>query len=409
MPRYRYLARDLNAAAVRGMAVAPGPQQVRAQLHAQGLYVVSVRPATFSLSLPPALTLAPGRLPAAALALFCRQVATMLGAGLDLVRCLALLADSPGAGQASRLAERVRVRIEAGFTLAEALEPERQRVGAGFVEMVRAGEASGQLDRVFDRLATSVERVAALRARIRSAMIYPAIVMLMSFGVVIFLLGGVVPTFSTLYRSLNVGLPELTRLFMAVGTFLSTQWAALAIACGAAAAAARLLLMQPHVRLAAGRALLRAPVLGPLATAGALATLAENLASLLRAGVPVVTALNTAAPAVGGPWAPALLRCAKRILGGESLRRAFEQEGGLFPPLFLELLSVGEEAGSVDAMMDKASQVYSSQLTQTTERLTAALEPVITVVLGGVVGLVALSVIMPLYSLIGKLGAGGGV
>lgn len=404
---FHYRARSRHTGRVhRGLMEAESRPEVVERLLGGGAVALDVRPAPLVATWRAwrARMRRPG--PAERGALY-RQLASMLGAGLPLLQAL-----EAAAGQAAsplrKAGHDLVARVNAGETLSAALAANHQVFPPLHAGLVRVAEESGNLDIVLARLAAAEEEEAEFGQRLRSAATYPAVVLLFSLLLVAFLVTFVVPTFSELFRELDVPLPLPTRLVLA-----AASPAALGFPAGAAAAAGLVALARRRARRRSGRGdarppgnpfLFHFPGLGPALTARSHARLLSSLATLLRSGHPLPDALATVAPlAAGRAQAEAWEEARRAVLAGQPLSASLRVSGAL-PPMALQLLAGGEEAGNVDDMLDRAAEIYAAQARHALDRLASALEPVLIVTVGGIVATVAASLFLPVFRLINALG-----
>jgi general secretion pathway protein F len=336
------------------------------------------------------------------LALATRQLATLLGAGVPLVGALSALALQVDSPKLKSVIAKVRDRVTEGAPLAEAM----QQVGTFsplYVNMVRAGEAGGTLDQVLVRLADYLENQARLRSRIGSVMIYPSVMFAFAMIVVAALVTVVLPQITDLLVSLDRELPIYTRLIIAASELARSYWWALLLAAGALA-----FLLRAFGRTQRGRAMidrikLRLPVLGSVNRVIAISRFARTLATLLAGGVPIVRALDIARATINNSVIGRAVEAASEsITEGAPLARPL-QESGEFPPLVTVMVDVGERSGELEEMLAKVADTYDEQVETVVARLTALLEPMLILVMVGVVLLIILGTLAPLLQVMGAI------
>lgn len=397
---FRYRARNTRSQQlIRGRAEAAGVHELLQRLHDMGYIPVDVRPDVASAGwkrLASALE-RPGPRELAALY---RQLSSMLHAGLPLLDAL----DVAGRQLSGKLAEAVSALqrgVETGLPLHAAMADVPHVFPALHRELVRAAEAAGNLEVVVERLASDMEREADLRQRVRSAAIYPAMVLLFSLGLVGVLVTFIIPTFTRLFAELRIDLPAPTRVVLALASP-----PALAAAGGLAGAAALAWLVAQ--RLDRGRRrrdslLLRLPVAGPIVAKAHLARVCRTLATLLRSAYPLPEALELAAAVAGNAVFAAVLRDAREaVTQGQPLSAALALSG-VMPPFLVQMVAGGEQAGNLDEMVDRVADAFSAEVRHTLDGLSSVLEPVLIAVIGGVVGMLALSVFLPIFKLLNSL------
>lgn len=398
MPAFVYRARDPAGNLVRGRVEAEALPDVITRLRAQGLLVVHV---DVDRDLGRALWSAPfGPRPlrGSELALFLRQLATMVQAGLPVVTALKVLARQSRRRATRRALEQAVAAVEAGETLAGAFA-RSGLLPRLLVHMVGAGEVGGILDRVLDRLATQVEREEQVRRRIRAALTYPLVVSGLAVLVVAFLVTFVVPRFAQFFAEMGGELPLPTRVLLAVAGWVQRWCWAVPLALAGGWLALRRLAASERIGPALDDLVLRLPVLGPLLAKHAIARLCRILSGLMASGIPILKALAVAERAVGNRrLAQAVLAALESVRRGEGLAPPLARSG-LFPPMVIEMVSVGEETGTLETMLAKVAEFYEGEVQAATERLAGALEPFVIAFLALVVGGVVLSMVTPIFDL----------
>jgi type IV pilus assembly protein PilC len=401
---YRYAARTAAGELVRGSMEAPSVESVLASLRSRALFVTAVdRETPLVRTLGRSLNL--GRPSRRALLAFFRSFSTLIRAGVPMRRALDVAIERTTDRVLAESLRSLLADIEHGTALSDAMARRPRAFAPLYVAMVRAGEAGGILDDVLDRLASFLERDADLRKKVRAALAYPAVVVTAALGLVLFLIARIVPMFAQMFDAFHVELPATTSALLALATALQkpSAWIAGAatLAAGAvvflgAARTQRGALALDHVRL-------RLPIVGPLLHKAITARIARMLATLLRSGIELVTAIGVVRPVAGSPaYAAALDGVDLALRAGEPLTAPLEA-ARLFDPLAVALVRVGEETGLVDEMLLKVAAYFESDVEAAIATLGAVLEPALIVALGGVVGFIVFSVFIPLYALIGSV------
>lgn len=412
MAIYRYRGVRSDGSLVRGEVEAAGEREALERVRGLGVTPIVLRPVEARLTarrLVGLLTRPVGRVPLREMAAFCRQLATMVRAGIPIARALTLLAGGVDGTTLRPILRAALERVEAGQSLVEAFRPHVDRLPLGFLPLLAAGEASGTLDDVLLRMADLFERTYARQQKVRSALTYPAIVSTVALGLIVFMLTYVVPNFATLYTGLKAPLPGTTLWLFHVSKGLQAHLLPLALALLLLLPLILILLRQPRLAGPRQDLLRRLPVVGRVVEAMSLAQVANTLGNVLRAGVPILEGLQLAARAAGpGQLQRQLERVLESVRGGQGLAPSLEAVGG-FPALFLEMLRAGEESGSVDDMLGRVAQYYELEAEEGVRRLTTLLEPLLVLVLGGVVALVIIAILIPMYSVFNVLGPGGGM
>jgi general secretion pathway protein F len=402
MTLYRYKAVDGNGAIVEGQMEADSERVVVSRLQSNGLLPLRARPAgTDSLRDLLSMDLMPARrgLSQRQLALLTRELATLLQAGVELEKALDILVSLAENEAVRRLAGAVLEDVRGGGTLADALARHSESFPRLYINMVRAGEAGATLDAVFDRLAGYLEQTVAARSEVRSAMIYPAVLVFMALASVFLLIGFVLPRFKPLFEGAGAKLPLATRIVMAVGEALETYGWLLALALLLAWLLTRLSLRTETGRLRWDRGLLDVPVLGGILYRLDTARFARTLGTLLTNGVPMLDALSIAAETIGNSAFRRDLASLGPAVGAG--RRLADEVDALdrFPLLGARLLRVGEETGQLEAMLLKIADIYDREVQQAVSRALALFTPALTIVLGLLIAGIISSILLAILSI----------
>ncbi len=407
MPSFQYTVRDVNGTMIPGTVEADSEDLLRRRLSEQGFEVVEIKETKTGKKKSPGTGF--GRVKLNDLAVFCRQFSTMIDAGVSLVRCLAVLAEQTVSAKLKRIIYDLQAEVEAGQTLSRALGKYPNVFSNLFVGLVRAGEVGGVLEESLQRLAGFLEKDQELRRKVRSAMTYPVIVMFVALGIVIFLVTFILPSFMTLFDDLGVKeFPAPTALLMAFSNFLTSKWYIMLIGLVIFVVASRAFLSTKVGKRLFDRFKLKVPVFGNLNHKIVLARFSRTLGTLLASGVPILQALETVAGTVSNEIvSDAILEARARIREGDRIGDPL-QKSKLFPPMVVQMISIGEESGALDPMLAKVADFYESEVDATLASLTSAIEPIMIVFLGGAVGFIVISIFLPLISVITSLtGAGG--
>lgn len=333
------------------------------------------------------------------LAQFTHQLATLLAAGQPLDRALGILLDLPEGERAKNMVERIRDRVRGGTTLSTALDEENGVFPRLYISLVRAGEAGGSLDETLGRLADYLERAQALRGTIINALIYPAFLMVGVLGSLVLLLAYVVPQFVPIFADMQVPIPFITKVVLALGTIIGDWWWAIGLFLVVGGMLARIRLQNPDARLAFHGRLLTMRVAGPLLLKVETARIARTLGTLLKNGVPLLSSLSIARQVTGNRALDlALEQAAERVKGGAGLGTSLSQTER-FPRLALQMIQVGEEAGALDTMLLKVADTFDVEAKRAIDRLLAALVPALTIVMTVMVAFIMAAILMPLLSL----------
>ena len=333
------------------------------------------------------------------LAQFTHQLATLLGAGQPLDRALGILLDLPESERARKLIARVRDRVRGGNTLSASLDEEHGVFPKLYISLVRAGEAGGSLEETLRRLTDYLERAQALRGSIVNALIYPAFLLVGVLGSLVLLLAYVVPQFVPIFQDMQVPIPWITEVVLALGNALQAWWWLILLLLVAGALGWRARLRDPLARLAWHRKLLGLRVLGPLLSKVETARIARTLGTLLKNGVPLLGSLTIARQVTGNrALDQALIDAHEQVKGGAGLSLALGQSR-LFPRLAMQMVQVGEEAGQLDGMLLKVADTFELESRRAIDRLLAALVPALTIVMTVLVAFIMAAILLPLLSL----------
>ncbi|HTQ62443.1 MAG TPA: type II secretion system F family protein [Candidatus Solibacter sp.] len=338
------------------------------------------------------------------LAIFTRQFSVMIDAGLPLVQCLEILASQQENKTFQKVLTGTRGSVEGGATLSAAMRQYPKVFDSLYVNMVEAGETGGILDTILQRLSSYIEKNVKLQRAVKSAMVYPIGVLTVAGGVIILLLWKVVPIFATLFAGLGVDLPLPTKIVIGLSHLIGSIFGLLMlVALGAGIFGLKIWYGTPQGRYALDSMILRLPVIGILMRKIAVARFTRTLGTLISSGVPILEGLDITAKTAGNAVVEkALQQVRKSLEEGKSLTDPLK-DSNVFPGMVTQMISVGEQTGAMDAMLQKIADFYEEEVDAAVKDLLTALEPVMIVFLGVVVGGVVISMYMPLFSLIGKL------
>lgn len=399
---FAFSGRTLEGARVSGERRAASAADAVAALRRERVLVTAIGPARRS---GPAATWIRRRkaVSARSLAVFTRQFAVMIGAGLPLVQCLEMLGEQEEDREFAATIRAVRAEVEDGSTLADALRAHPRSFDRLYVGMVATAEAGGVLDTILDRLAVQIEKHVALRGQVRSAMMYPVAVLAIAAVVVGVILWKVIPTFAVLFEELGAVLPLPTRLVIAASDSLATFVPLLGFGAAGAALGFRRYYSTAGGRLAVDRVVMRLPAIGGIVRRNAVARFCRTLSALVGAGVPILESLEiTAATAGNAAVEEAVLATRAAVERGESLAAPL-RDTEVFPALVARMINVGETTGALDTMLGKVADFYEEEVDRAVAGMTALLEPVTVAVLGIVVGGIVVAMYLPVFDLIGRL------
>lgn len=340
-----------------------------------------------------------------ALTVFSRQFATMINAGLAMVRCLDILSEQTEDKKLQQTLIQVRRDVEGGATLSNALVKHPTVFSTLYVSMVKAGEMGGVLDEVLDRLADFMEKDFSLKKKVSAALTYPTVILTMALAIVFFLVTYILPTFVELFEGMNLTLPLPTKILIAVTKAARDPRYIIPGAIGLAVGSVAL---NRYVATPIGKKQfdllkLNVPVFGVLNKKVAISRFCRTLGTLLSSGVPIMQALEIVGKASGNEIiAMTVSKVRDSIREGESIASPMGASG-MFPPMVTQMVAVGEETGNLDAMLSKIADFYDTEVEYLLSSLTSMLEPIMIVAMGGIVGFIVVSVFLPLYQIIGQL------
>ncbi|MGH2659260.1 MAG: type II secretion system F family protein, partial [Actinomycetota bacterium] len=381
---FDYKVRDRSGNLVSGQLVGDSEGLVMTKLREMGLTPIEVKKAGGGLRME--INLRPGRVKLKDLAVFSRQFATMVNSGLPILRALAILGDQTENKELEKVLTQVRVDVEQGQSLSGAMDRHPKAFNDLYIAMVKSGETGGVLDTVLLRVADNIEREVELRRKIKSAMTYPLVVVILVTFILAAMLLFVVPQFETIYAQLGGKLPLPTRILLGVSQALRNYWYLFMGFVAASVFALRRYKRTERGRATVDAAKLKIPIFGQLFRKTALARFSSTLGMLLRSGVPILQALDIVADTVNNKViSKAVIDVQGSVREGESIAKPLSKHA-VFPPMVVQMLAVGEETGAVDTMLEKVATFYDSEVDAMVDALTSLIEPILIVILGGVVG-----------------------
>ena len=402
MPTFTYTVRTPAGATQRGQIDAADRRAAALALRQRQLIVTSLRarPRELSINLP-GLT---GGVAVKDLVVFTRQFATMISSGLPLVQCLDTLGRQTPNKRLAEIVMQVKADVEAGASFTEALRKQPRVFGDFYVNMVEAGEAGGALDTILTRLAVYLEKARALRGKVKGAMAYPAAIVAVAVLVMVFMLLYVIPIFADLFESFGGALPAPTRLVMALSSGVKAVILYVIVAAAALVWAFRWFRGTARGRRLVDTALLKAPVFGSLIEKVAVASFARTLGTLVSSGVPILDGLAITARITGNKvMEDAVLTAIERIKQGSTIAEPLRDQP-VFAPMVVQMIEVGENAGALDAMLNKIADFYDDEVNYAVEALTSLLEPLLMVVLGALIGFMLIAMYLPIFEMAGTFG-----
>jgi type IV pilus assembly protein PilC len=337
------------------------------------------------------------------LAVFTRQFSVMIDSGVPLVQCLEILAETQENKKFAASIQGVRKEVESGNNLAQSMKMHPRIFDDLYTNMVAAGEAGGILDTIFQRLSVYIEKAVKLKRAVQSAMVYPIAVVVIAAGVISLILWKVVPAFTELFTSMQVNLPLPTRIVIASSRFIGSFGIFIIIGLGIFGALFRSYYRTPKGRYSVDKALLKAPIFGPLLRKIAVARFTRTMATLIASGVPILDCLDITAHTSGNAIIEeAILSVKKAIEEGRTIVDPLKASG-VFPSMVVSMIGVGEQAGALETMLTKIADFYEEEVDAAVADLMTAMEPAMIVVLGVVVGGIVISMYLPIFTLVGQL------
>lgn len=397
MADFGYKAIDKAGKEKKGSIQADNQEMVARELRKQGLMPIEIteqsamtKDISFNIG---------GKVKDRDLGVFCRQFVSMTKAGVSILEALKLLVDQTENKTLRETLQAVMIEVEKGESLSYALQQHPKIFSVLMVNTVMAGEATGGLDIAMERMADQYDKGAKTSAMIKKAMIYPILVVCVAIAVVIVMLTMVIPQFSAMFADMGMEMPALTKAVMAASDFIMTKWYILIPVVIAAVVGFKLFSATDYGEHLLGKIQLKLPLFGNMAVKSASAQLARTLSTMLGSGVPMVEAIEITAKTMDNVWfKEALMETQKEVMRGTTLSAPLEQ-CGLFPPMLYHMIRIGEETGATEEMLNKLADYYDEEVEMATQSLMAAMEPMIIIVLAGVVGTLVGAVMMPMMSM----------
>lgn len=390
---FQWEGTDRKGTRVKGQSVAASETLIKTQLRKQGINPIRVRKKTQLLSGKKKIT-------SSDIAIFARQLATMMEAGVPLVQALEIVGRGHENPSVSEMVLGIKGHIEGGSSLAESLAKYPMQFDDLFVNLVDAGERSGALETLLDKIAMYKEKTEAIKKKVKKALTYPTAVVFVGIIVTGILLYFVVPQFKDLFEGFGADLPAFTQMIVDLSNFIRSKWYVLLGVIGGSVFG----INQLHKRSAAFRRLLdrvtlKVPVVGDIVYKSAVARFARTLATMFAAGVPLVEALDSVARASGNiVFEDAIMKMKNQVSTGQQLQLAMQQSG-IFPPMAVQMVAIGEESGSLDGMCSKVADYFEAEVDLLVDSLSSLMEPMIMVILGGMVGSLVVGMYLPIFKM----------
>jgi len=406
MAKYKYVAKDKAGKTMKGIIDTPSKDAAIQSLRAKDLTIISLeedKGSGFSFDI--LRKIKKKKVKIDELVIFSRQLATMVNAGIPLVTALDILAEQIESPVFSQVVSKIRDDVETGSSLSEALAKHMNIFSSLFVNMVRAGESSGMLDEILDRLAGYLEKTSALQKKIKAALVYPAAVTLMAIAITVFLLVKVVPVFGDIYTGFGAKLPTPTQIMLNVSDFLRNYFY---VAIGLIVLG--IFLLKRYGKTEKGKMVLdkvklKMPIFGPLARKVAVGKFTRTLSTLIRSGVPILSSLEIVSKTSGNRVIEAAVESVRaNVKEGEPIADPLARSG-VFPPMVVRMVSVGEQTGELEKMMTKVADFYDEQVDAAVTALTSLIEPLIIAFLGIVIGGIVICMFLPILKITTLVGS----
>jgi type IV pilus assembly protein PilC len=390
---FKWEGRDKKGKRLKGRSLATDEAALRADLRRQGIAPSRIRKQSNAMR-------SGGRVTAMDIAVFSRQLATMLAAGIPLVQGFEIIGSGHEKPKMQRLILDIKSDVEAGTSLHESLARHPLHFDDLYVNLVEAGEQAGALEGLLDKVATYKEKTEALKKKVKKALFYPAAVLAVAVVVTIILLIFVIPQFEALFKGFGADLPAFTQMVINLSRFVQAKGLYIAVVLGALVYTFFYFKKRSkRMREFLDRATLKVPVIGPIMYKAAIARFSRTLATMFAAGVPLVEALESVAGATGNiVFENGVLRMRDEVATGQRLQRAMESTE-LFPNMVVQMIAVGEESGSLDTMAGKVATFYEAEVDNAVDAMSSLLEPLIMVILGVLVGSLVIAMYLPIFKL----------
>ncbi len=408
MPTFEYLVKDRSGKSSQGVREIESQEALVTQLRSEGFFIISIHEAKQTQSMfgigqtaggPKKKSGKGGGIQIDDLVVFSRQMATLVGAGIPLIQTLDILGNQVEKEKFRAAIKKVHGDVQSGAALSESLMKHPKIFPPLFVQMVRAGEKSGSLEEILDRVASYLEKTSTLQKKVKSAMMYPAVVSVMAFLVTFGMLAFVIPKFATIFDGLGAKLPAPTLFLINLSNFMARTWWIILPGIVGAFWGLGQLLKVPSLRLKWDGMLLKMPVFGPLLMKVAVSKFARTLATLVKSGLPILSALDIVAKTAGNmkieQMVVAVMESVKK---GETIAGQLERRA-VFPTMVTRMIAIGEETGELEEMLVKVADFYDAQVDAAVDGLTSLIEPLIIAFLGVVIGGIVIALFLPILSL----------
>lgn len=407
MASFEYWVKDKTGKDLKGFQDAQDVQELVHQLKTQGYLVVRVEqikkaPSVLSVQKGTAARKAQGKsgnVKLDDLVIFSRQMATLVASGIPLIQALDILSSQVDKAKFRLILQKMHGDVQSGKSFSEAMQLHQKVFSPLFIHMVRAGETSGKLEEILDRVAHYFEKSSALQKKVKSAMMYPAAVSTMAFGITFFMLAFVIPQFATIFEGLGAKLPMPTQILISVSNYLAAHWWWILAVLGGGIFLFRKYIASPMGRLSWDTFSLRMPIFGPIILKVAVSKFARTLSTLVRSGVAIIAALEIVSKTSGNARIEKIITdLMGAVKRGESIAGPLERSE-VFPSMVVRMIAIGEETGELEEMLTKIADFYDTQVDTAVSGLTSLIEPIIIAFLGVVIGGIVIALFLPILTL----------
>ncbi len=401
MPKFFYIVRNQEGEKETGVEDALSQEELISRLQSKGLIVVSVVPESSDVPRPGAtkfkVKAKHSRVTSYDLTLFCRQISTLLGAGITILKSLDIIRQQVASKKLAGVIDEVKKNMEAGLSFHEALAKHPDVFSEMWINLVESGEASGSLVVVLSRLAAYLERNEAFKKKIISALIYPAILLMVGFGAFLFVTLKIIPTFAEIFAQFNVELPLLTQILISFSSFVRTKFILVVVLIVSVGYAFKVYVQTKNGRLRFEQLQLSIPVFGEFFHALAIERFSSGMSTLLESGVPILYSLEISERSAGNMVLSNIISSIKEnVRSGKTLGQPFE-ESGFFDPMVVQMVSIGEEIGELPQMFKRINAFYQEYVESFLGRIISMFEPMMLILMGALIGTMLIGVFMPIF------------
>lgn len=399
MPIYEYKGIDIRGKEVKGIIEAENHKKVKQHLREKGVFLTEISESKVSHKLSTTSSIREFFIPVTLedRAIMTRQLATLLSSGVPLAESLHSLIEQTENNYLKKVLSHVRSRVIEGVSLADALREYPKVFSEVYVNMIRSGESSGTLDGVLLRLAELLENQGKIKNRIRAALAYPILMLIVGTGILIFLMTSVIPKITRIFEDMETALPLPTRILIGFSHMIAKLWWIIVILIVISAIVVKRYIRTEKGRILYDRVSLRFPVFGRLVMIGSISRIMRTLATLISSGVPLLTAIDIAKAVTTNTLISRAMENARQHVKEGGTLSAPLRESGLFPPMVSQMIAIGEQTGELESMLFKISEAYENELEMNISRLTSLLEPIMILFMGAIVAFVVFSILLPLF------------